>query len=169
LAGGLELGRQVEARACPAPRRIVLPIGSAATTAGISAGLALAKKLGIWRAELPTLEVVRIAPWPLSRRARVLRLAEKALATLAELTGDAGLVPSRGELPELELVTSQLGPGYPHPTPEALQAQRWFAEAGYPILDGTYSGKAAAHLFAPGTLQHGPVLFWATKSSAPLP
>ncbi len=169
LSAGLELAKQVQAHACPAPTRVVLPIGSAATAAGVLAGLGLAKRLGIWSGALPTVAAVRIAPWPLSRRGRVLGLAERALAYLASARGGLGPALSRRDLPELLLVTDQLGSGYPHPTPAALRAQRAFAEAGYPILDGTYAGKAAAHLFAPGTLARGPVLFWATKSSAPLP
>ncbi|RYZ02652.1 MAG: pyridoxal-phosphate dependent enzyme [Myxococcales bacterium] len=165
VAAGLELALQVAGGLCPLPERVVLPIGSAATSAGLLAGLSLARRLGYVRGPL-TVCSVRIAAWPLSRRGRVLSLATATLAWLAELTGDARLALSRGELLPLELVTDQLGAGYPHATAGSLAARALFAEAGYPILDDTYSAKAAAHVLAsaPGK---GPVLLWCTKSSAP--
>jgi len=168
LAAGLELAQQVAAQQCPAPSRVILPIGSAATSAGILAGLSVARKLGIGRAA-PTLGAVRIAAWPLSRRARVLSLAEKVLHSLGELCGDSALALGRQELLPVTLVADQLGQGYPHPTPASMAARAVFARAGYPILDDTYSGKAAAHLLATLARDEGPVLFWCTKSSAPLP
>lgn len=168
LAAGLELHRQVAAGECPAPARIVLPIGSAATSAGILAGLSLGKKLGLSRA-VPALEAVRIAPWPLSRRGRVLSLAVKTLARLAQLTGNATHALDKRELLPASVVTDQLGAGYPHPTPKGSAARTLFEHAGLAILDGTYSAKAAAHLLASVAPAPGPVLFWCTKSSAPLP
>jgi D-cysteine desulfhydrase len=168
LAAGLELHRQVAAGVCPAPSRLVLPIGSAATTAGILAGLSLGKKIGVSLAA-PALEAVRIAPWPLSRRGRVLSLALKTLARLAQLTGNAEHALGQRELLPISVVTDQLGSGYPHPTPAGTAARAVFDSAGFPILDGTYSAKAAAHLLASVAQRPGPLLFWCTKSSAPLP
>ena len=169
VGAGLELAQQVAAGVCPAPARVVLPIGSAATTAGIVAGLSLARKIGLWGAPAPTVAAVRIAPWPLSRRGRVLALAEKALAGVASLTGDAALGLTRAELVPLELVTDQLGSGYPQPTPAGVSARLAFASAGFPILDDTYSAKAAAHVLQIVGSSPGPVLLWCTKSSAALP
>ena len=168
LAAGLELALQVANKACPAPTRIILPIGSAATSAGILAGLSLARKLGIGVAA-PALSSVRIAAWPLSRRGRVLSLAVKALARLAKLTDDASLGLGKRELLPISVVTDQLGRGYPYPTPAGAAARAAFADAGFPILDDTYSAKAAAHLLASTAPGAGPTLFWCTKSSAPLP
>ena len=93
----------------------------------------------------------------------------KALARLAELTGDASLQLGKRELLPITVVTEQLGRGYPYPTPAGSAAQTAFASAGFAILDGTYSAKAAAHLLATAGQDRGPVLFWCTKSSAPLP
>ena len=167
LAAGLELLQQIQRGDCPAPARIVLPIGSAATSAGILAGLSLGKQLGL-NGGAP-LEAVRIAAWPLSRRGRVLALATKALARLAELTGQASLGLSKRELLPVAVVTDQLGSGYPHPTPAGSAARAAFAAAGFPVLDDTYSAKAAAHVLATAGRDTGPLLFWCTKSSAPLP
>lgn len=165
VAAGLELGRQLASAECPVPERVVLPIGSAATTAGVLAGLSLSRKLGQFRGK-PRLEPVRVAAWPLSRRGRVLSLATKALERLAELVGDSALVLEKAELLPLSLVTDQLGPGYPHATSQGRAASDAFAHAGYPILDDTYSAKAAAHALAAAS-SAGPTLFWCTKSSAP--
>jgi D-cysteine desulfhydrase len=168
VAAGLELALQVSSGACPMPARIVLPIGSAATSAGIAAGLALSQQLGIVPRAC-AIEAVRIAPWPLSRRGRVLKLAERALARLAELVEQPKLSLGSGALPQLSVVTNQLGAGYPHPTPAGARARALFASSGLPILDDTYSAKAAAHLLASVGDAPGPVLFWCTKSSATLP
>jgi D-cysteine desulfhydrase len=167
VAAGLELAQQIAQKQCPAPARLVLPIGSAASSAGILAGLSLGRKMGLNGAV--DVEAVRIAAWPLSRRARVVSLAVKALARLAELTGDASLHLGERELLPIAVITNQLGQGYPHPTVAGAAAQAAFAAAGFPILDGTYSAKAAAHLLATRGQDRGPVLFWCTKSSAPLP
>lgn len=167
VAAGLELLQQVARRECPAPSGIVLPIGSAATSAGILAGLSLGKQLGLSGGA--PLASVRIAAWPLSRRGRVVSLAVEALARLAELTGKPALALSKRELLPVTVVTDQLGSGYPHATPAGAAARGIFAEAGFPILDDTYSAKAAAHLLAAVAGAGGPVLFWCTKSSAPLP
>jgi 1-aminocyclopropane-1-carboxylate deaminase/D-cysteine desulfhydrase-like pyridoxal-dependent ACC family enzyme len=168
VAAGLELAQQVTRGECPAPARIVLPIGSAATSAGILAGLSLARKLGIGRTA-PSLCAVRIAAWPLSRRGRVLSLAVKALARLAELCGDPALALGKRELLPVSVVVDQLGRGYPHATSAGTSARAAFADSGFAILDDTYSAKAAAHVLASAASEDGPVLFWCTKSSAPLP
>jgi D-cysteine desulfhydrase len=171
VAAGLELAAQARAGECPVPARVVLPVGSAASSAGILAGLSLAGKLGLWPGPVPCVAAVRIAPWPLSRRARVLSLAEQTLACLARLTGNAALALPRRELTALELVTDQLGRGYPHPTEQGVAARLLFARAGVPVLDDTYSAKAAAHAleWARRGSADGPLLFWCTKSSVPLP
>ncbi len=172
MAAGLELAQQVAARACPVPSRIVLPIGSAATSAGLVAGLSLARKIGLWRGPAPELVAVRIASWPLSRRARVLALAGRALRCVARLCGDPSLDLGRSELVPLSLVTEQLGAGYPHATAAGTAARELFERCGLPILDDTYSAKAAAHALAslrPSAGRGaGAMLFWCTKSSAKL-
>lgn len=171
LTAGLELAQQVQRGECPEPTRIVLPIGSAATSAGILAGVWLARRLGIGFQSSPRLEAVRVAAWPLSRRARVISLAVSLLDHVACLTAEPSFRAGRAELGNASVITNQLGAGYPYATPAATEARLLFAEEGWPILDDTYSGKAAAHLLE-SLRSHknaGPVLFWSTKSSAPLP
>lgn len=173
VSAGLELARQVKQRECPAPGQIVLPIGSANTSAGLAAGLALASVLGMGIEPAPELRAVRIAPWPLSRRARVLGLARSVLELIAERSGRRMLRNAAGKLPELSVIGAELGRGYPFETPRSRSAVALFARAGWPILEPTYSGKAAAHAFELlRVASGGPLLFWCTKStvgSAPAP
>jgi D-cysteine desulfhydrase len=171
VAAGLELAAQVARGECPEPDEIVLPIGSAATSGGLWAGLALARHLGLGLRRVPRITAVRIAAWPLSRRRRVLGLAQSAIAHLASQSGEPRLHAAAQELGErFEVVGDELGDGYPHATPRSLAACARFASAGLPILDGTYSGKAAAHLLGREPPRAaGPVLFWCTKSSVELP
>jgi 1-aminocyclopropane-1-carboxylate deaminase/D-cysteine desulfhydrase-like pyridoxal-dependent ACC family enzyme len=168
VSAGLELAQQVAAGLCPPPSIIVLPIGSAATSAGIVAGVSLARKMGLWHAPLPRLDAVRVAAWPLSRRARVLSLAQRALARVAELAGQPTLALPASELLPVSLVTEQLGAGYPHATPAGAAARQLFESAELPILDDTYSAKAAAHVLKlMESREPGAILLWCTKSSTP--
>lgn len=166
LGAGLELARQIAGGECPPPARIVLPIGSAATSAGVLAGLSLARSLGILPRDV-TLSAVRIAPFPLSRRGRVIGLAARALRRLAELTSRPEHALDQRRLLPLELVTDQLGAGYAVPTDAGRAAREAFVRAGYPLLDDTYTAKAAAHVLS--SKANGPTVLWCTKSSAPLP
>ena len=164
VGAGLELAQQIADGACPAPARVVLPIGSAATSAGILAGLSLAKALGLLPHEL-RLCAVRIAAFPLSRRGRVLTLCLRALERLAQLAGRPALALSKRDLLPSEVVTDQLGSGYAEPTPSGRAAREAFARAGRALLDDTYTAKAAAHVLATSARDAGPTLFWCTKSS----
>ena len=171
VAAGLELAMQIAGGECPEPTSLVLPIGSAATTAGVLAGIGLACQLGIGFRHMPWVQAVRIAAWPLSRRSRVQSLAAGVLAHLASLQQKPRFRAQDVDLTRLRIVADQLGAGYPHPTPASVQARLLFSREGWPILDETYSGKAAAHLvnMLQSANAEGPTLFWCTKSSAPLP
>jgi 1-aminocyclopropane-1-carboxylate deaminase/D-cysteine desulfhydrase-like pyridoxal-dependent ACC family enzyme len=166
-----ELARQIEAGAAPAPARIVLGVGSTCTTAGLLAGTAIAARLGVVvgdAAAPPAIWAVRVTPWPVTSRRRVVSLAARAAAFVAELTGDPRLAIPRAELAaRLRVIGGHIGRGYGHVTPDGLAAIERFRRHGGPPLDTVYSGKAAAGLLA--RPDRGPVLFWATKSSRPLP
>jgi D-cysteine desulfhydrase len=172
LSAALELAEQVEARACPAPAHIVLAVGSTCTTAGILAGLHLACALGIGfrtRAAIPTVTAVRVTPWPITGRFMILRLAYRTSRRLAKLTG-APAASLAGLHATLRVEGGFLGGGYGRPTADGLRAQHAFREAGGPPLDFVYSAKSGAALLSLAQRDtRGPLLFWATKSSAPLP
>lgn len=171
VSAALELAEQIEAGVLPAPARIVVGVGSTCTTAGLLVGLDLAKKLGIGfgRTE-PVLVAVRVTPWPVTSRFRIVGLAERTARLLAAWAKDPALAVSARRLGErLELDTAYLGRGYGRVTETGRAAMRRWAEASLPPLDTTYSAKSAAAFLARCERSEGPTLFWSTKSSAPLP
>jgi D-cysteine desulfhydrase len=170
VSAGLELGTQVRDGACKAPEIVLVGVGSTCTSAGLLVGLMLAARLGLGFSRPPELRSVRVSPWPVTARARIVRLAVRTSALLAELVGDPSLALGARELGARFAVDAEfLGAGYGLPTPQGADATELFAGAGLP-LDSTYSAKSAASVLA--ALRRGargPLLYWATKSSAPLP
>lgn len=172
VSAGLELALQVEQGLLPAPRRVFVPTGSNATSAGLLAGFAAAAALGIgFRARIPEVSAIRIGPWPVTSRTRVLGLSLRTLTLLARLIRKPRLLSAAlARLSSVSVSGRYLGRGYGHPTPAGDEACELFRAAGLPILDETYSGKAAAALIAALRAgDRGPILFWSTKSSRPLP
>lgn len=161
-----ELAEQLAAGVAPPPRRIVLPIGSTCTTAGLLAGLLLAHAAGAWRWPLPIVHGVRVTPWPVTSALLIAELAHRTLLRAAQLGGPR-LAWSRDELrARLVVDRRELGPGYGRLTPRATAAMA--AWTG-PRLDGVYSGKTVAALRRLHRTDPGPLLLWATKSEVLLP
>jgi 1-aminocyclopropane-1-carboxylate deaminase/D-cysteine desulfhydrase-like pyridoxal-dependent ACC family enzyme len=164
LSAALELAEQLTLGLAPLPARIVVPAGSTCTTAGLLAGLALARALGAWRGPLPIVHAVRVTPWPVTSRTMILQLAALTLLRIARLGGPH--VPLR-RLPSLVVDGHELGDGYGQMTRTCDAAIHALA-GSFPRLDGVYSGKAAAALLRLHHAHEGPLLFWATKSEAHL-
>ncbi len=166
VSAGLELALQVEAGELPAPERVVVGVGSTCTSAGLLLGLRAAATRGIgWRTP-PRLSSVRVTPWPVTSAYRIVGLAQRTAARLAELTADRSLAFDRRALGAgLEVDGAQLGRGYGEPTEAGRRAIAWWREHAGFELDTTYSAKAAAAIRE----DEGPVVFWSTKSTAPLP
>lgn len=171
VSGALELAQQVAAGALEAPRRVFVGVGSTCTSAGLLVGFALAARLGLGLRNPPQLVSVRVTPWPVTSRFRILGLAVRASARLAELAGDPKLRMSRAELaPLLETDGSAIGPGYGFPSRSGLAAIELFRKHELFVLDTTYSSKALAGCLAsPRARDGGPFVWWSTKSTAPLP
>jgi D-cysteine desulfhydrase len=161
-----ELAEQIGAGAAPPPRRIVVPVGSGCTIAGLVAGLLLAHAAGAWPWPLPLVHGVRVTPWPVTSKLLVAHLARRSLAHAARLGGPRRAVTAGEILGRFVVDRRELGPGYGRITPGARAAMA--AWTG-PRLDGVYSGKAAAALLRLHRAQLGPLLFWATKSEVELP
>jgi D-cysteine desulfhydrase len=173
VSAGLELGRQVAAGQIPAPRRVILAVGSTCTSAGLLVGLALAARfrVGFEPATLPRVTSVRVSPWPVTSRLRILGLAARTAHFLRELAGpEVPRLDSAALGARFEVDGRYLGPGYGEPSAAGRQAEALWQRVGLPALDGTYSAKAAARvLVGLRAREAGPVLFWSTKSSVPLP
>jgi len=165
-SAALELAQQVKSGLMPAPAHIVLAVGSTCTTAGLMAGLCVARHLGLWPGELPVIHSVRVTPWPVTARFRVAGLARRTLLAIAQ-RGGPGLDPAG--LPRLAMHGRYLGKGYGKTTRSGLEIAQMFADKGGPPLDTTYAGKSGAALADLARTLAGPLLFWSTKSSVPLP
>jgi 1-aminocyclopropane-1-carboxylate deaminase/D-cysteine desulfhydrase-like pyridoxal-dependent ACC family enzyme len=186
LSAVFELAEQIADGRAPAPRTIVLPIGSTCTTAGLVAGFALASAAGAWRWPIPIVHGVRVTPWPVTSRLVIAQLASMTLARIAKLGGpDVPLPAPRFELDLHELAGTSLlgldlgarkpllvdrreiGAGYGKSTSRGLAALA-AATPQWPRLDGVYSAKAMAAALRLHRNGVGPLLFWATKSTTQL-
>jgi D-cysteine desulfhydrase len=166
VSAALEVVAQVAAGEAPLPARIFVGVGSTCTSAGLLLGLWLAARRGMCAAR-PLVCPVRVTPWPVTSAWRIVSLAARTSKLLAELAGTPEA--SRGELGAgLDVIGGFIGRGYGHTTEAGLRAAEAFAAAGGPPLDTVYSAKSAAGMLARFD-GPGPVLFWATKSSRPLP
>ncbi len=170
VSGGLELAGQIAAGTCPEMRHVVLAVGSTCTSAGLLLGVQLAAALGIGPATPPTVHAVRIGPWPFTSKSAILWLARRTLRTLEGLLGRALPVDVRRLGGGLRVHGDFIGRGYGFPTAAGDAATRAFAAVGGPALDPVYTAKSAAALLAlAGGSLEGPVVYWATKSTRPLP
>src|SRR3569623_903311 len=169
MSAAFEIAEQVTAGLAPAPARIVLPIGSTCTSAGLLAGFTLARATGAWPWPVPIIHAVRVTPWPVTSRVRTAHLALRSLQRIAKLGGPRIDIGLPALVRRLVVDGRELGPGYGQPTARCEAALRRLAQASAPRLDGVYSGKAAAALLRLHARGIGPLLFWATKSTAVLP
>jgi D-cysteine desulfhydrase len=155
VEGALELAAQVAAGECPAPARIVVPLGSGGTAAGLTLGLALAG--------LPAHVVgVRVVSRVIANRARVLRLAART-ARLIERVAPGSHVP-RPPPGRLHVAERHFGGAYGRETAEGRAAAQRFGTTHAPArLEPTYTAKTFAAALA--RCDGEPTLFWLTFDS----
>ncbi|HEY6560038.1 MAG TPA: pyridoxal-phosphate dependent enzyme [Polyangiaceae bacterium] len=177
VSAAFELAEQVEARVLPRPEQVIIGVGSTCTSAGLLVGFAHAARLGIGfrdargRPYPPELLSVRVTPWPVTSKARIVSLAVRTSQLLAKLCGEPALVLDRAALGRHIHVSGEfLGRGYGQATADGRRAVKlWHEHVGHE-LDTTYSAKSAAALVLRAERRRpGPALLWATKSSVPLP
>ena len=146
----LEFAQQVRDGALPAPRRVVVPLGSGGTAAGLLLGFTIAG-LDV------VIDAVRVAPRVVANRRRVLRLAANCARLLERLAGER--IP-RPAPRALKVIGTEYGGAYGRPTAAAAVAARWILETGGPPVDATYSAKALAAALAEGPAEG--LVFWLT-------
>ena len=152
VEGGLELASQVAAGLLPAPARVVIPLGSCGTAAGLALGFAIAG--------LETTVVgARVGPRLAVTRRRTLRLAEAA-ARLIERKSGARVPRPRAD--RVVVDHDVYGGAYGRPLAAGEHAAALLREAGALTLDATYSEKAAAAAVRLAGAAPGPTLFWLT-------
>ena len=149
---GLELAEQIAGGALPKPDRVVLPLGSGGTTAGLALGFALA---GL------DIEIVaaRVAPRIAANRRRVASLVEEASRLITRVTGERlPRVPKR----MVRVVHDVFGGAYGRALPAATDAADLVLDAYGVQLDSTYSAKAFVTALLCAREYPGPTLFWLT-------
>jgi D-cysteine desulfhydrase len=153
---GLELAEQVGAGLLPVPRRIVVPLG----TGGTSAGIALGAAIGGLETQVVA---VRVVPRIVANRWHVLRLATRTRRLIERLTGErlAAPVPIR-------IVHEFYGGAYGRPTPTGENARHRALAAGVAV-DSTYAAKALAAAIAIAEREGGATLFWLSFDGRWLP
>jgi D-cysteine desulfhydrase len=151
----LELAAQVVAGECPAPARIVVPLGSGGTAAGLSLGLEIAG--------LPTQVVgVRVVSRFVANRARVLRIAART-ARLIMRSAPGSYVP-RISPERLRVAEGYFGGAYARETAEGRAAAARFSEGHGPArLEPTYTAKGFAAALAESDGKA--TVFWLTFDS----
>jgi len=148
----LELAEQIAAGELPAPERVVLPLGSGGTTAGLALGFAIAG--------LET-EIVaaRVAPRFAANARRVAGLVNSARALIHRLTGARVAQVPRGMV---RVVHDVFGEAYGRVLPRAEDAAAFLFDTHGIRLDSTYSAKAFVAALAHARERDGPTLFWLT-------
>jgi D-cysteine desulfhydrase len=168
MAAAFELADQIATHLAPPPRRIVLAVGSTCTAAGLLAGVSLAHALGVWRWPVPIIHGVRVTPWPITSRVRTAELARRTLARVEQLGGPRVAIGLRELVGRLVIDGRELGRGYGHATPRSAAAIAAMTASDGPRLDGVYSAKAFAAVLRLHRAGAGPLVFWASKSTATL-
>ncbi|HEX5435571.1 MAG TPA: pyridoxal-phosphate dependent enzyme [Gemmatimonadaceae bacterium] len=148
----LELADQVAAGVLPLPERIVVPLGSGGTAAGLAAGCAIA---GLET----TIVAARVTPRVVVNRARVLRLARAALRLIHHHTGERLPSVQRGRV---HVVHDVYGGAYGRPLPAARTGAALLERLSGVRLDESYSAKAFAAALALARRDQRRTLFWLT-------
>jgi D-cysteine desulfhydrase len=148
----LELADQIERGEIPPVQRIVVPLGSGGTAAGLALGLAIAG--------LDTVVIgARVGPRIGANRWRVLRLAEQTRQLITRYTGRAPPSVAR----ERVMVSHELyGGAYARPHPTAEHAAVLLDTLTGWRLDATYSAKAFGVALDVAAEQSLSTLFWMT-------
>lgn len=148
----LELAAQVREGRLPLPRRVVVPLGTGGTAAGLALGFGIA---GL----RTTVIAARVVPRIIGRRARVKRLIAATSALIERLTGER-LEPDVAA--DVVVAGGVYGGAYGRPLDRAAEYSRHMGVAGI-ALDPTYAAKAfVAAMEQPAD---GPTLFWLTFDS----
>jgi D-cysteine desulfhydrase len=159
----LELAQQIKDGELPEPARIVVPLGTAGTAAGLLLGLTMA---GL-SSDLVAVAVTRA---PTATASAVVRLANAA----ARLLRRRGIPLDVGEVgpSSLTVLRGWIGPGYGQPSRRGEEAKALLMEEEGLALDSTFTGKtmgALLELARRDELGGGPVLYWHTYNALALP
>jgi len=150
---GLELVAQIDAGLLPSPDRVVVPLGTGGTAAGLALAFRIAgRDIGLVGA--------RVVPRIIGRRRHVLHLARQTARLIERLTGET--LP-RVRRRDVAIAQDVYGGAYGRETEPARAAAARLRAATSIALDPTYSAKAFA--LALDLASRGSTLFWLTFDS----
>jgi D-cysteine desulfhydrase len=153
---GLELVDQIDANVMPAPKVVVVPLGTGGTAAGLALAFAIAGR---------DIKVIgaRVVPRIVGRAPRVRALANRTSRLIENLAGTS--VP-RVSPNALTVVHDSYGGAYGRETDAGRRAAAQLRAVSSIDLDGTYSAKAFA--CALDAAARDVTLFWLTFDSRTL-
>lgn len=154
-----ELAEQVQEGLLPAPKTVLVPLGSNGTAAGLLLGLRLAGLAA-------SVTAVQVSDYPTVGASGVARLATRG-ARLLRRRG-APVPPLVFGPQNLKVISDTRTRRYGHPTPAAEKAKELLQRLEDLTLDSTYTAKAVAALIAQRDLPR-PLLYWHTLNAHPLP
>jgi len=167
VEAGLELGRQIDAGELPRPAAIYMTGGSAASSAGLVLGLALAGVSTQLRV-VSAVEPVFLGSWSWSRMVGQVWRELLAAGLHAELAAEGWRGLLRRAKVGWAIDHSQVGPGYAVPTAAGERVVTLASGHGC-LLETTYTGKCGAAMQADlAAGQVGPVLLWNTHAGTDL-
>ena len=147
---GLELAEQVAEGRLPAPQRIVAPLGTGGTVAGIVLGLSI----GGLRSEVVG---VRVVPPIVANAFHVHRLIARTARLLERLTSE---LLARPDANSVTIRPEFYGGAYGRVTAAGSAAADRFARETGIFVDATYGAKALAAAIALAEKEGGTTLFW---------
>ena len=152
INAALELADQVNAGELPSPARVVVPLGTGGTAAGLALGFAAARM---------RTQVIgaRVVPRIATGRARVLL---RARATARWVRRKTGVVLPRIATDAVRVVHEAYAGAYGRVSPLGLEAAAAMERASGMRLDATYSAKAFAIALRVAREAKGVTVFWST-------
>jgi D-cysteine desulfhydrase len=147
-----ELIEQVKRGVLPHPARIVIPLGSGGTIAGLALGLLIEN--------FDTMLIgVQVAPAITANRLRIARLMRRTARLIERMVGER-LPPV--SMKRVAVVRDVYAGGYGRPYPDAVLAAQQLKEQAGIWLDETYSAKAFVVARELARADERPTLFWNT-------
>ena len=137
VSAAFEIKAQLEQMGIPEPDVVFVAVGSCGTFAGLLLGARLA---GLHS----RIVGVRIIEQDVANRPKIARMVNRAARYMRRR--DGSVPPVQLVTEEVDMLDAYLGPGYAHPTGEAVRAVEWVARAEKLPLETTYTGKAMAAL-----------------------
>ncbi len=162
VSAGLELAEQIAAGQAPEPTHVVVPLGSGGTAAGLAIGFGIAGMRTV-------VVAARVAPRTVANITRIRALIRR---TLGFLRAYAEVPSRRFDVAPVVVDHTAFGGAYGRPLAAGARAATLFralydsndSHATPPVLDATYSAKAAA--VAVAMAERGPgatcIMLWTT-------